>query len=205
MKVTKYTQDGKASGEVQLNEKIFGAEVSKGVIFDVVQSQMASKRQGTASTKARSEVRGGGKKPYKQKGTGNARQGSIRAPHYVGGGVSFGPKPRDYRYELPKKQRKKALIGVLSQKATDGEISVFTEFSVSKPQTKEGLKFLGDKSKTSTLVVDVANESLWKSIRNIKNTKYIEAEGLNVYDVLRYKNVLISQAALKKVEERLGE
>lgn len=205
MKATKYTQDGKASGEVQLNEKIFAAEVSKAVIFEVVQSQMASKRAGTASTKARSEVRGGGKKPYKQKGTGNARQGSIRAPHYVGGGVSFGPKPRDYRYELPKKQRKKALISALSQKATDGEISIFTEFSVTKPQTKEGIKFLGEKAKTSTLVVDVANDSLWKSIRNIKNTKYLEAEGLNVYDVLRYKNVLISQAALKKVEERLGE
>ena len=205
MKVTVIDQKGATFGEVILNEKIFTSDVNNAVIFEVVQSQQASKRKGNASTKARSEVRGGGKKPYKQKGTGNARQGSIRAPQFVGGGVSFGPKPRDYRYELPKKQRKRALISALSQKAADGEISVFTEFKASKPQTKEGLKFLGDRTQSTTLVVDVKNEVLSKSIRNIKKTKYLEAEGLNVYDILRYKNLFISVNALKSVEERLSK
>ncbi len=204
MKAALHTQDGKVTGDTPLNEKVFAAKVSKALIFEMVQAQTASRRAGTASTLARSEVRGGGRKPYKQKGTGNARQGSIRAPHYVGGGVSFGPVPRSYEYKIPKKMRKKALISALSQKATDGQISVFEEFKVSKPQTKEGKKFLGEHAASTTLVVDIGNEMLWKSIRNLKNTKYLEAEGLNVYDVLRYKHVLISSAALKKIEERLG-
>lgn len=204
MKANIQTQDGKQSGEVQLNEKVFGAKVSDALIFEAVQANMATKRQGTASTKSRSEVRGGGKKPYKQKGTGNARQGSTRASQYVGGGTHFGPKPRSYAYKIPKQQRKKALISALSQKASEGTLAVFKEFKLDKPQTKSGLKFLGDFAKETTLVVDVKNENLFKSIRNIKKTKYLEAEGLNVYDVLRYKTMLISQAALKQVEERLS-
>lgn len=204
MKVAIHTQDGKSSGEVQLNEKIFGTEVSDALIFEAVQMQTMSRRQGTASTKARSEVRGGGKKPYKQKGTGNARQGSTRASQYVGGGTLFGPKPRSHAYKIPKQQRRKALISALSQKAAEGSLAVFKEFKLDKPQTKSGLKFLGDFAKETTLVVDIKNENLFKSIRNIKKTKYIEAEGLNVYDVLRYKTMLISQAALKQVEERLS-
>jgi large subunit ribosomal protein L4 len=204
MKAPIHTQEGKSSGEVSLNETIFGAKVNNALLFEAVHSSMANKRQGTQSTKSRSEIRGGGKKPYKQKGTGNARQGSTRASQFVGGGTMFGPKPRSYEYRIPKKQRKSALISALSQKASEGTMAVFAEFKASKPQTKAGIKFLGDFATGTTLVVDIKNEVLWKSVRNVKNTKYLEAEGLNVYDVLRYKTLLISQAALKRVEERLG-
>lgn len=205
MKASILTQDGKVSGEVQLNEKVFGTEVSDALLFEAVHANMASKRAGTSSTKSRSEVRGGGRKPYKQKGTGNARQGSTRASQFVGGGTMFGPKPRDYGYKIPKKQRKLALISALSQKAAEGTLNVFKEFKVTKPLTKDGKKFLGDFAKSTTLVVDIKNEMLWKSVRNLKNTKYLEAEGLNVYDVMRYKTMLISSAALKQVEERLAK
>lgn len=205
MKATIHTQDGKSSGEVQLNEKIFGGKVSDALLFEAVQMQTMSRRQGSANTKARSEVRGGGIKPYKQKGTGNARQGSTRASQFVGGGTLFGPKPRDHGYKIPKQQRRKALISALSQKAAEGSIAVFNEFKATKPATKQGAKFLGDFAKGTTLVVDVKNEMLWKSVRNLKKTKYLEAEGLNVYDVLRYKTMLISSAALKQVEERLAK
>lgn len=204
MKVTIHTQEGKSSGEVQLNEKIFGEKVSDALLFEAVQMQTMSRRSGTASTKSRSEVRGGGRKPYKQKGTGNARQGSTRASQFVGGGTLFGPKPRSHAYKIPKQQRRKALISALSQKAAEGSMAVFKEFKLDKPQTKQGLKFLGDFANGTTLVVDIKNENLFKSIRNIKKTKYLEASGLNVYDVLRYKTMLISQAALKQVEERLS-
>ncbi len=122
----------------------------------------------------------------------------------MGGGTLFGPKPRSHAYKIPKQQRRKALISALSQKASEGSLAVFKEFKLDKPQTKSGLKFLGDFAKETTLVVDIKNENLCKSVRNIKKTKYLEAEGLNVYDVLRYKTMLISQAALKAVEERLS-
>ena len=136
MKASIQTQDGKVSGEVQLNEQVFGTEVSNALLFEAVQSNMANKRSGNANTKSRSEVRGGGKKPYKQKGTGNARQGSTRASQFVGGGTHFGPKTRSYEYKIPKKQRKKALISALSQKAAEGGLAVFKEFKATKPITK---------------------------------------------------------------------
>lgn len=204
MKANLIKQNGTSAGQVDLNPSIFGAEISESLLFENVIMQRACMRQGTAKTKERSEVRGGGRKPYKQKGTGNARQGSLRAPNYVGGGTIFGPTPRSYAYRLPKKMRRKALISAFSQKQQNGQIFVFDSFSLEKPVTKEGVKFLGELKNGYTLVVDQKNEVLAKSIRNIKRTKYMDVDGINVLDLLRYQNLLISKSALEKVQERLA-
>jgi large subunit ribosomal protein L4 len=197
-------KDGKASGQIDVLDSVFGAEISEALLFENVVMQRACMRQGTAKTKERSEVNGGGKKPYRQKGTGNARQGSIRSPNYVGGGTVFGPSPRDFSYSLNKKMRRKALVSALSQKQRDGQVTVFEAFDYDQPKTKQGLSFLGDLAQGYTLVVDTDNEVLSKSVRNIKKTKYIDVAGINVLDLLRYKNLLISKAALEKVQERLS-
>lgn len=204
MKIKCINQTGSSAGEISLNETVFGAEVSEGVIFENVMMQRASLRQGTAKTKERAEVRGGGRKPYKQKGTGNARQGSIRAPNYVGGGTVFGPRVRSYGYKLPKKARRKALISTLSQKQAQGQVTVFDSFELDKPSTKGGLKLLGDRFASYTLVVDHENIALEKSVRNIKRTKFCNVESVNVMDLLRFEHLLISKPALEALQERLA-
>ncbi|MCB1198685.1 MAG: 50S ribosomal protein L4 [Bdellovibrionota bacterium] len=204
MKANIIKQNGTSQGTVDLNKTVFGAEVSKALLFENVIMQRANMRQGTAKTKERSDVSGGGRKPYKQKGTGNARQGSTRAPNHVGGGTVFGPRVRDYSYKLPKKMRSKALISALSQKQAQGQIVVFEEFKLDTPKTKDGIAFLGDLRSTYTLVVDKNNANLAKSVRNIKRTKYIDVDGINVLDLLRYNNLLISTSALTSLEERLA-
>ena len=195
---------GKSSGTVDLNKAIFDETVKDHLIYDSVLSYLASQRQGTAKTKARAEVSGGGKKPYKQKGTGNARQGSTRAPNYPGGGTVFGPTPRNYKYQLPKKVRIQALKSVLNQKAKEGKLFVFDSAPMEKPQTKSISKMIEGLELKKALIVDQNNKNLYLSARNIRNAKYVDARSLNVFDILKYENLLLSTTSLKTVEERLS-
>ena len=194
---------GKAVGKVDLDDSVFGVEVNEHLLWEVVKAQRAKKRAGTHSTKRRDEVRGGGKKPYKQKGTGNARQGSTRSPNYVGGGKVFTPKPRDYEYHVPKKAMAGALRSALSLRAKEQKIVVVDSFTLDAPKTKlvdQAIKALGA---TSALLVDATNATLKKSSRNLQHTKYLAPEGLNVYDVLDHETLIMSRATLDAVTARL--
>ncbi|EKB54993.1 50S ribosomal protein L4 [Facklamia hominis] len=205
-KVTLFKQDGTQAGEVALNEAIFGVEPNEAVIFEAVVMQRASLRQGTHAVKNRSAVSGGGRKPWRQKGTGRARQGSIRSPQWVGGGVVFGPTPRSYSYKLPKKVRRLALNSVLSQKVLDQKFVVVDELVFEAPRTKEFKQVLANlniNSKT-LLVLEGDNEAAYLSARNIPNVKVIDDENVNVLDVINADQVLITKAALSTVEEALA-
>lgn len=205
-KVTLFKQDGTQAGEVTLNEAIFGVEPNEAVIFEAVVMQRASLRQGTHAVKNRSAVSGGGRKPWRQKGTGRARQGSIRSPQWVGGGVVFGPTPRSYSYKLPKKVRRLALNSVLSQKVLDKKFVVVDELVFEAPRTKEFKQVLANlniNSKT-LLVLEGDNEAAYLSARNIPNVKVIDDENVNVLDVINADQVLITKAALSTVEEALA-
>jgi large subunit ribosomal protein L4 len=194
---------GKSVGKVDLDESVFGVEVNEHLLWEVVKAQRAKKRAGTHSTKRRDEVRGGGKKPYKQKGTGNARQGSTRAPQFVGGGKVFTPKPRDYEYHVPKKVMAGALRSALSLRAKEQKLVIVDSFTLDAPKTKlvsQAVKTLGGKS---ALLVDATNESLRKSTRNLQNAKYLAPEGLNVYDVLDHETLIMSRSTLDTVTARL--
>lgn len=205
-KVTLFKQDGTQAGEVTLNEAIFGVEPNEAVIFEAVVMQRASLRQGTHAVKNRSAVSGGGRKPWRQKGTGRARQGSIRSPQWVGGGVVFGPTPRSYSYKLPKKVRRLALNSVLSQKVLDQKFVVVDELVFEAARTKEFKQVLANlniNSKT-LLVLEGDNEAAYLSARNIPNVKVIDDENVNVLDVINADQVLITKAALSTVEEALA-
>lgn len=194
---------GKDVGDVELDDSVFGVEVNEHLLWEVVKAQRAKKRAGTHSTKRRDEVRGGGKKPYKQKGTGNARQGSTRAPHFVGGGKVFTPKPRDYEYHVPKKVMAGALRSALSLRAKEQKIVVVDSFTLDAPKTRlvdKAIKALGG---ASALLVDATNETLKKSTRNLQHAKYLAPEGLNVYDVLDHETLIMSRATLDAVTARL--
>jgi large subunit ribosomal protein L4 len=195
--------DGKSVGKVELDDSVFGVEVNEHLLWEVVKAQRAKRRVGTHSTKRRDEVRGGGKKPYKQKGTGNARQGSTRAPNYVGGGKVFTPKPRDYEYHVPKKVMAGALRSALSLRAKEQKLVVVDSFTIDTPKTKmvnAAIKALGG---GKALLVDGKNESLKKSTRNLPKAKYVATEGLNVYDVLDHERLIMSRATLDAVTARL--
>lgn len=193
-------------GEVTLPDGVFAVEVKPHLLHEVVTMQMANRRRGTHSTLGRSEVRGGGKKPWRQKGTGRARHGTIRSPLWRGGGIVFGPKPRDYSYSVPKKVKKAALRSALSSKLGDGAITVVEHFDLPEVKTKGFVKVMKAFGFESVLVVvDGDNENLRKSARNVPNVKLLRSEGLNVYDVLRYKAVVLTQAAIGKIEAALGE
>jgi large subunit ribosomal protein L4 len=195
--------DGKSVGKVDLDESVFGVEINEHLLWEVVKAQRAKKRAGTHSTKRRDEVRGGGKKPYKQKGTGNARQGSTRAPQYVGGGKVFTPKPRDYEYHMPKKAMAGALRSALSLRAKEQKIIVVDSFTLDAPKTKLVVKAIAALGGGSTLLVDATNESLRKSTRNLQRAKYLAPEGLNVYDVLDHETLIMTRSTLDTVTERL--
>lgn len=201
-------------GEADLDDAIFAVPVKEYLFWEVVNWQRASRRAGTHKVKGRSEVRGGGKKPWRQKGTGRARQGSTRAPNWVGGGVVHGPTPRDYSYSLPKKKRKAALRSALSLKAGEGKLIVVDDLSLGQTRTKYALEVLSALNAPRALVVDatqrdpqnnqvVHNESLRLSVRNLKAAKYLASEGLNVEDVLRYDYLVLSQPALNHIQEVL--
>ncbi|MDT8012278.1 50S ribosomal protein L4 [Clostridium perfringens] len=195
--------NGQNVGEIELAEAIFGVEVNEHVLYEVVKNQLANKRQGTQSAKTRAEVRGGGRKPWKQKGTGRARQGSIRAVQWVGGGVAFAPKPRDYSYTLPKKVRRLAIKSALSSKVQNNEIIVLDALNMEVPKTKEFVQILKNinASKKALVVTAEKNENVVKSARNIEGVQAATVNTINVYDILKYDTFVITTDAVKKVEE----
>jgi|SRR5664280_958233 large subunit ribosomal protein L4 len=196
--------ENKKVAQVDLNDAVFGAEVNEAIIYDVVKMQLASRRSGTASTKTRSDVRGGGKKPWRQKGTGRARAGTSRSPIWRGGGIVFGPHPRDYSYSIPKKVRKKAIISALSMKFKENKMLVLKDFPMEKISTRifKGVVDLFSLKK-ALFVIDETNEVLLKSSRNIKNVKMIRSEGINVYDILNHEHLILLEPSVKKIEGAL--
>ena len=194
----------KKVAEVDLNDAVFGAEVNEAIIYDVVKMQLASKRSGTASTKTRSDVSGGGKKPWRQKGTGRARSGTSRSPIWRSGGIVFGPHPRDYSYSIPKKVRKKALISALSMKFKDNKMLILKDFPMEKISTRVFKNVVDLFSlKKALFVLDDNNEVLLKSSRNMKNVKMIRSEGINVYDILNHEHLILLEPSVKKIEGAL--
>lgn len=196
-------QKGQSVGEVELNDSIFGIEVNEHAVYEAVKNHLANKRQGTQSAKTRAEVRGGGKKPWKQKGTGRARQGSIRSPQWKGGGVVFAPKPRDYSYSIPKKVKRLAFKSALTSKAQQEEIIVLDELVLDKINTKNAKEILKNiKADAKTLIViSDHDETIYKSFRNIPNVITAEANKINTYDVIKYNSFVVTKEALKKIEE----
>jgi large subunit ribosomal protein L4 len=194
---------GERVGEIELNQNIFGAEVNMSVLHEVVKNYLANQRQGTQSAKTRAEVRGGGRKPFKQKGTGNARQGTISAPHYVGGGVAFAPKPRSYRYSLPKKMRRVGMFSALSSKVEANSVVVLDELMLETPKTKDMINILRNlKTEKKTLVVlGSKNDNVVKSVNNIPGVQATFVGEMNVYDILNHGSFVITKEAVEKIEE----
>ncbi|CAM4238820.1 MULTISPECIES: 50S ribosomal protein L4 [Listeria] len=199
-------QDGTNAGEITLNDTIFGIEPNEKVVVDVILSQRASLRQGTHKVKGRSEVRGGGRKPWRQKGTGRARQGSIRSPQWRGGGIVFGPTPRSYAYKLPKKVRRLAIKSILSSKVKEESLVVLEGLTFAAPKTKEFTAFLKNISVDTKALVVVADgsENVELSARNLQGIKVIPAQSISVLDVAKHDKLIITKAALEQVEEVLA-
>lgn len=197
-------QNGKDSGEVTLNDKVFGIEPNDNVVFEAIIRQRAGKRQGTSKVKNRSAVRGGGKKPWRQKGTGRARQGSIRAPQWRGGGTVFGPTPRSYAYTMPRKQRRLAIKSVLSQKLIDNDLIVLDELTMSAPKTKELVSMLNSLNADGKVLIVTDDNNVQLSARNLAKVKAVPVNGLNVEDAVNYSKLILSQDAVKKIEEVLA-
>lgn len=191
---------------IELNDSVFGQEVRPDLIAEMVRYQMAKRRAGTASTKSRSEIRGGGRKPYRQKGTGHARQGTIRAPHYRGGGTVFGPKPHSHAVGMPKKARRKALRSALSERAGTGTMVILDALSLEAPKTKAMQGILGtlETGRTTLLVLSADDRNITLSARNLPGVTVMQSEGVNVYDLLRHESFIITEDAVKKLEERLA-
>ena len=194
---------GENVGEIELNETLFAAEIAETAVYDTVKNQLANKRQGTQSAKTRAEVRGGGRKPFRQKGTGRARQGSIRAPHYTGGGIVFAPKPRDYSYKIPKKMRRKALYSVLTSKVNENELIVLDELKLDSYKTKEANEILNNinANKKAYVVIAENDDKVYRSFRNIEGCNVEKANLINVYDLLRHDKLVITKDAINKLEE----
>lgn len=202
--VTMYKTDGASAGEIQLADQIFGQEVNVSAIHQVVVAQLAAKRQGTQSALGRSEVRGGGIKPWRQKGTGRARQGSIRAPQWTKGGVVFAPKPRSYSQKVNKKIRRIALFSALSMKVKDEDIIVLENFDLEAPKTKEVVKVLGNlkvAGKKALIVTAGNTEDVVRGARNIPVVKTAMAGALSVYDLMNCEKLIVTRDAVKQIEE----
>ena len=202
-KVALYNMEGSQIGDIELNESIFGCEVNTSVLHEVVKNYLANQRQGTQSTKTRSEVRGGGIKPWRQKGTGRARQGSIRATQWIKGGIALGPKPRDYRYSVNKKLKAIALKSALSSKVAENAFVVVDEIALSEIKTKavcNMLKNLKVESK-ALIVTNEKNDNVVKSAKNIQGVATTFMGSLNVYDILKYDVMVITKDAVSKIEE----
>jgi len=204
--VALYNTSGEQVGQIELSEDIFGSPVNKTVLHDAVIKHLAGLRRGTHDTKTRAEVRGGGRKPWRQKGTGRARHGSIRSPIWRGGGIAFGPHPRDYSYELPKKVRRLAIKSALSSKVKSGNILVLEDLKLENPRVKEMLEIMaslniGNKALLVTLDKD---PNVFYSSRNLPGIKAIQASGLSTYDILNHDQLIITKDALAKVEEVLS-
>ncbi|KRM23334.1 50S ribosomal protein L4 [Latilactobacillus graminis] len=204
--VTLFKQDGSQNGNVELNDSIWAIEPNENVVFDAIIMQRASLRQGTHAVKNRSAVRGGGRKPWRQKGTGRARQGSIRSPQWRGGGTVFGPTPRSYSYKLPRKVRRLAIKSVLSQKVIDNDLVVVDAFNFDAPKTKEFAEVLNklDVNTKALVVLEDGNDFAALSARNLPNVTVVPADGINVLDVVGNQKLILTQAALSKIEEVLA-
>ena len=202
-KVSVYNIEGKKVSDIDLKEEVFGIEPNEAVIHSVLVNYQANQRQGTQSTKTRSEVSGGGRKPWRQKGTGRARQGSIRAPQWIKGGIALGPKPRSYKYTVNKKERALAVKSVLSSKVLDNELVVVDSIPMKEIKTKEMVKTLSNlKVEGKTLIMlPEKNENVQKSARNIENVKTTLVETINVYDLLKYNKLVVTEDTVKKLEE----
>jgi large subunit ribosomal protein L4 len=194
----------KKVAKLELNDAVFGAEPNDAVIYDVIKMQRAARRSGTASTKTRHDVSGGGKKPWRQKGTGRARAGTTRSPIWRGGGIVFGPHPRDFSYSVPKKIRRKALICALSMKLKQDKMLILKDFPMEKISTK-AFKNVVDLFglKKALFILDNDNNTLQKSSRNIKSIKMIRSEGINVYDILNHEHLVFLEPSIKKLEGAL--
>ena len=205
-KVDLYNQSGSKVSEIELNDSVFGIEPNQHVLFEAVISQRASLRQGTHKTKVRSEVAGGGRKPWRQKGTGRARQGSIRSPQWRGGGTVFGPTPRSYSYKMPRKIRRLAIKSALSSKVLEQKMLVLESLAFEAPKTKEFKGVLSALSVDSKALIVTANldENVALSARNIPGVTVLTAEGLNVLDVISHDRLILTQEAVQKVEEVLA-
>ncbi|MEK4563227.1 50S ribosomal protein L4 [Alkalihalobacillus sp. FSL R5-0424] len=205
-KVTVFNQTGSEVGDIELADSVFGIEPNESVLHDAVVMQQASLRQGTHKTKGRSEVRGGGRKPWRQKGTGRARQGSIRSPQWVGGGVVFGPTPRSYSFKLPKKVRRLAIKSALSSKVQASEVIVLEDLKFDAIKTKDMAAVLSGLSiaKKALVVVSDYNENVELSSRNLPNVTVLTADSVNVLDVLKHDKLVLTKAAVEKVEEVLA-
>ena len=197
-----FNKEAKQVGDIELNSNVFGVEVNENAIHQVVVALLANKRQGTQSAKTRAEVRGGGIKPWRQKGTGRARQGSIRAPQWIKGGIVFAPMPRDYRMSIPKSMKRVAMKSALTSKVQDGQMIVIDSLEFETIKTKQVADMLKAFEAKKTLIVTAeSNESVYKSARNIQGVSVIPVNNINVYDLLKYEKLIISKDAVSKIEE----
>ncbi|QUW20375.1 50S ribosomal protein L4 [Sporosarcina sp. Marseille-Q4063] len=205
-KVSVLSQTGSSVGEIELNDAIFGIEPNEAILFEALVQQRASLRQGNHKVKNRSEVAGGGRKPWRQKGTGRARQGSIRSPQWRGGGVVFGPTPRSYSYKLPRKVRRIALLSALSSKVREENVIVLDQLSFDAPKTKEFVQVLKDLSinKKALIVTADLDETVALSARNIPGISVVTASSINVLDIVAHEKFVVTKAAVEKIEEVLG-
>lgn len=202
-KVDVYDVEGKKVKTLDLKEEVFGLTPNEAVVHSVLVNYLANQRQGTQSTKTRAEVSGGGRKPWRQKGTGRARQGSIRAPHWVGGGIALGPKPRSYNYTVNKKEKRLAIKSLLSSKVLENALTVVDHLELKEIKTKEMAKILNNlkvEGKTVILLPE-GNENVQKSARNIEGVKTLRVDTINVYDLLKHKNLVVTEDTVKKLEE----
>lgn len=197
--------EGSKVSSIELNDSVFGIEPNQHALFEAVTLQRASLRQGNHKVKNRSEVRGGGRKPFRQKGTGNARQGTIRAPHMVGGGVVFGPTPRSHSFKMPRKMRRLAIRSALSARVNEEVLTVVDDFKLEAPKTKELVSILGKlgADKKALIVLEDRNEAVEKSANNLQGVRVITATGLNVLDILSADRVIFTEGAITKAEEVL--
>ena len=202
-KIDVYNMEGKKVSDVELNDNVFGIEPNEAVVHSVLVNYLANQRQGTQSTKTRSEVSGGGRKPWRQKGTGRARQGSIRAPQWIKGGIALGPKPRSYKYRINKKEKQLAIKSLLSSKVLENDLVVVDKFDFKEIKTKQmvnAMKNLKVEGKTF-IVLPTSDEKVQKSARNIENVKTGSINTINVYDLLKYKKLVLTVDTIKKLEE----
>ena len=197
-----FNTEAKQVGDIQLNDIVFAVEVNEAAMHQVVVALLANKRQGTQSAKTRAEVRGGGIKPWRQKGTGRARQGSIRAPQWIKGGVVFAPKPRDYRMSIPKSMKRVAMVSALTSKVQNNEMVVLESLSFEAPKTKQVVEMLKAFEAKKTLIITAeSNENVYKSARNIEGVAVLPVNNINVYDLLKYPTVMVTKDAVTKIEE----
>ena len=202
-KVTMLNMEGKEAGQIELKDEIFGIEPNQNAVHAVVKNILANRRQGTQAAKTRAEVRGGGRKPFRQKGTGRHRQGSSTDPSQVGGGVVFAPKPRSYRYTLPKKLRRLAMLSALSSKVAENEIIVMDEIKFDQPKTKEMVKMLENinAGKKALIVMAEKDENTVRSAANIQGVRTALVTTMNVYDIINHTNFIVTKEAIEKIEE----